>query len=202
MSDLQSIRWDDLKTVRVLGKGSFATVYLGRWQGSDVAIKQLNVAHLPAGVNDEFVREAVIHAKCSASPRIARLYGITQEPGHFALVMEYMPKGSLYDVLDDKRIELPWPTRWDIAIDVGTGLAYLHGAKILHQDLKSLNILLDADLRAKITDLVNLKLKRTSPLFRRTKRRVKAPARCAGVRPKRSSGASNLMSLPMCTVTG
>ena len=84
MYDLQTIRWDSLQIGRELGKGSFATVYLGRWQGTDVAVKQLNVSQLPVGVNAEFEREAAIHAKCSASPRIARLYGITQEPGQFA----------------------------------------------------------------------------------------------------------------------
>lgn len=159
MYDLQPIHWNNLQIGRVLGKGSFATVYLGRWQGTDVAVKHLAVSQLPADLCEEFQREARIHAQCSASPRIARLFGITQEPGHFALVMEYLPKGALYEVLHDKKIDLPWPTRWEIAIDVGTGLAYLHGAKVLHQDLKSLNVLLDSELRAKISDFGQSKVK-------------------------------------------
>jgi serine/threonine protein kinase len=80
MYELQTIRWDDLKIGRELGKGSFATVYLGRWQGTEVAVKQLAVSQLPTDLRTDFEREAAIHAKCNASPRIARLYGIPKSP--------------------------------------------------------------------------------------------------------------------------
>jgi serine/threonine protein kinase/WD40 repeat protein len=153
MYNLQSIRWDNLHIEKKLSEGSFATVYLGRWQGGgggQVAVKQLNVPDLKPDISAEFERQAKLHAQYQQVPRIVRLFGITQEPGHFALIMEYMPKGSLYDVLHDRKIDLPWPTRWQIAIDIGAGLAFLHGVKILHQDLTSLNVLLDDSLRAKI----------------------------------------------------
>jgi len=69
------------------------------------------------------------------------------------MVMEYMVKGSLYDVLHSEQGKsLGWEQKYQIGLDVAKGLSYLHGQKILHRDLKSLNVLLDAHYRAKLTD--------------------------------------------------
>jgi len=107
----------------------------------------------------DFEREAKLMAQCQFS-QVVELYGICQGPGHVAMVMEYLPKGSLYHVLHDSKETLPWnPIRWNIAIDMGKGLSYLHSQKILHRDLKSLNVLLDQHYRAKITDFGLAKIK-------------------------------------------
>ncbi len=156
--DLPLIQWHSLQAGQLLGKGGFADVYLGNWNGVQVAIKQLRVASLPGGVAEDFRAEAKIHAKLNF-PHIVRLFGITEEVGHFAMVLEYLPKGSLYDVLQDTKVQLPWPLRWEIALDVGKGLAYLHNAQILHRDLKSLNVLLDKEYHAKISDFGQSKVK-------------------------------------------
>jgi serine/threonine protein kinase len=48
---------------------------------------------------------------------------------------------------------MPWfPLRWNIALDIAKGLNYLHSKNIIHQDLKSMNILIDKDWKAKISD--------------------------------------------------
>ena len=98
-------------------------------------------------------------------PNVVPLYGVCEEAGHYAMVMEYLPKGSLYHVLHDSKEILPWnPVRWTIAEGVVKGLSYLHEQKIIHQDLKSLNVLLDAQYHAKITDfgLAKIKLESSS----------------------------------------
>jgi Serine/threonine protein kinase len=43
--------------------------------------------------------------------------------------------------------------RLRIALDVARGMTYLHAMSFLHRDLKSLNVLLDNDMRAKVCDL-------------------------------------------------
>jgi len=85
-------------------------------------------------------------------PNIVQLYGVCLEPGHYGMVMELMPKGSLFDVLHNAGERLDWKIRWEIGMDVGQGLSVLHAQGILHRDLKSLNVLLDGNLRAKLTD--------------------------------------------------
>ena len=52
------------------------------------------------------------------------------------LVMELMPKGSLYDVLHNGQ-PMDWSMRSQIAVDIAHGLYDLHQENILHRDLKS-----------------------------------------------------------------
>nr|DAD38419.1 TPA_asm: hypothetical protein HUJ06_009060 [Nelumbo nucifera] len=79
------------------------------------------------------------------------------------LVYEFMPNGNLdghlfypfNDHSNSSRQSLSWPQRKGIILDVAKGLAYLHyGVKpsIYHRDIKATNILLDADMRARVAD--------------------------------------------------
>ncbi|KAL5571092.1 hypothetical protein UlMin_020689 [Ulmus minor] len=72
------------------------------------------------------------------------------------LVYEYLPNGSLGDVLHStKGGILDWPTRYKIALDAAEGLSYLHHdcvPPIVHRDVKSNNILLDGEFGAKVAD--------------------------------------------------
>jgi sterile alpha motif and leucine zipper containing kinase AZK len=162
-TSLQTIPYSSLKIGDLLGHGGYGDVYKAIWHGSEVAIKQLHLKTLPTHLKEEFEHEAQVMAQCQY-PNIINLYGIVTETGHHALVMEYMPKGSLRGVLNDKSQELSWETRWLIAIDIAKGLSYLHSKNILHRDLKSLNILLGNDYHAKICDfgLAKIKLESSS----------------------------------------
>jgi serine/threonine protein kinase len=64
--------------------------------------------------------------------------------------MEYMEKGSLYDLLG--KIKLSAEQQKQMALDIARGLHYLHTQGVCHRDLKSANILVDAYGKAKLTD--------------------------------------------------
>ncbi|KAG6668738.1 serine/threonine receptor-like kinase NFP [Carya illinoinensis] len=72
------------------------------------------------------------------------------------LVYEYVENGSLYSWLHGNKDEkLNWKTRLRIAIDVANGLQYIHEhtrPRVVHKDIKTSNILLDTNMRAKIAN--------------------------------------------------
>lgn len=81
---------------------------------------------------------------------------IDAEEGNCYLVYEYAENGSLHSWLHEEKSEkLSWKTRLRIAIDVANGLQYIHEhtrPKVVHKDIKSSNILLDSNMRAKIAN--------------------------------------------------
>ncbi|KAK2970603.1 hypothetical protein RJ640_011533 [Escallonia rubra] len=81
---------------------------------------------------------------------------IDPEDASCYLIYEYVENGSLYAWLhNDKKEKLSWKTRLRIAIDVANGLQYIHEhtrPQVVHKDIKSSNILLDANMRAKIAN--------------------------------------------------
>lgn len=156
---------DQLQLGEELGRGGYGVVYAGQWQGSAVAVKELQAVQLSDEAKGDMIQEARKMANFR-HPHVIQLYGICQKNryGGYSLVMELMPRNSLYQLLHDekkdgKKEELPWITRYSIAADVASGLWHLHDQGIIHCDVKSLNVLLDGSLRAKLTDFGLSRLK-------------------------------------------
>ncbi len=154
-----TIDYNELKFGKELGRGGFGIVYHGTWRHSDIAIKQLLMNNLSAKTREEFENESKIMGSLRA-PNIVQFYGYTLSP-RYCIVMEYMPKGSLFSVLHSNQ-ELTWGNRIRIAADMAKGLAFLHQEGILHRDIKSLNVLLNNHLEAKLTDFGLSKVKNES----------------------------------------
>jgi tRNA A-37 threonylcarbamoyl transferase component Bud32 len=135
-----------------LGQGSFGKVYLAQYKRQRVAIKEI-FGEVTANAHKALMEEIRIMFQLN-SDFIVRLHGISVDKIPI-LVMECMSQGSLTKLLGDDEIALTWFTRYQIAHDVACGLDVLHTQKIIHRDLKSMNVLLchkDQRYWAKISD--------------------------------------------------
>ncbi|MBS0351132.1 MAG: protein kinase [Proteobacteria bacterium] len=149
----------ELTLTRLLGDGAYGSVYEGLWNDQLVAIKKFKSQSLTEQAIKELRQEAQIMFQLGTESKyIVPLKKICLESPHYSLVMELMPKGSLYQLLHNGQ-DLPWSIRFQIALDTAWGLKDLHAYSILHRDLKSLNILLDDRLRAKLADFGLAKVK-------------------------------------------
>jgi WD40 repeat protein len=132
-----------------LGQGGFGVVYKGTYNNGDIAVKKLLIKNMSPDTEKEFKNEVTAMIK-SKHPNIITFFGYCKAPT-YCIIMELM-MASLYAVLHDSDKNLDWNLRLQIAKDVMAGICHLHGNKILHRDVKSLNILLDKDMRAKLSD--------------------------------------------------
>ncbi|XP_038689625.1 leucine-rich repeat receptor-like serine/threonine-protein kinase BAM3 [Tripterygium wilfordii] len=145
-----------LKDNNVIGKGGAGIVYRGTMpNGDQVAIKKL------LGINRGSSHDNGLSAEIQTLGRIrhrniVRLLAFCSNKETNLLVYEYMPNGSLGEVLHGKRGGfLNWDTRLKIAIEAAKGIAYLHhdcSPLIIHRDVKSNNILLNSEFEAHVAD--------------------------------------------------
>ncbi|XP_071104454.1 atrial natriuretic peptide receptor 1-like [Haliotis cracherodii] len=79
--------------------------------------------------------------------------GICPESPNICILWEYCSKGSLTDILDNSDMKLDSMFQFSIAIDICTGLEYLHMSSMkYHGNLKSSNCLIDSRWVCKLTD--------------------------------------------------
>ncbi len=112
------------------------------------------------------------------------IYGISKDPP--GLVMEYMRKGSLDNLLSSHL--LMWPKKFQMIHEMTMGMNFLHSMKppILHLNLKPANILLDDHLHMKVSQILLLPcLQNVSEFISGKKRLYKDFTR------KRASGFGN-----------
>jgi serine/threonine protein kinase len=146
-----------------VGQGGYGVVYKGKLpDGRMVAVKILNTSK---GNGEEFMNEVASISRTS-HVNIVTLLGFCYEGTKRALIYEFMACGSLDKFIYHKgppitNHHLDNNTIFQIAVGIARGLEYLHrgcNTRILHFDIKPHNILLDEDLRPKISDFGLAKL--------------------------------------------
>jgi serine/threonine protein kinase len=68
------------------------------------------------------------------------------------LVMEFMPRGSLSNVLRQKE-KIPLRRKLEMACQIASGMRKLHAHHMIHRDIRPDNILITQDYTAKIGDM-------------------------------------------------
>ncbi|MFM8583470.1 MAG: serine/threonine-protein kinase, partial [Planctomycetaceae bacterium] len=136
-----------------LGQGGMGQVYLGRdpQTGERAAIKVLSAALAQEeGFLERFQREIEALRKFS-HPHIVRLYEDGVEQGAPWFAMEYVPGGTLLDLLRSER-RLDWRRAYKLAIETCSALKAAHDQGVVHRDLKPSNLLIDPDEHVHLTD--------------------------------------------------
>ncbi|KAJ3106999.1 hypothetical protein HDU96_008039 [Phlyctochytrium bullatum] len=167
--DKLKVASNDLVLEKVLGSGKESEVYKASWMGIPVAVKYFRTipvhSHGRGDKGAPLVEEAEAESIQSFSnevsmllslrhPNVITMMGFGVQSPNFFLITEFMPKGSLFHVLEDMRAPLGPDLKRQVLMDVASGMAYLHGCKpqVIHQDLKSLNLLVAEDFSVKVSD--------------------------------------------------
>ena len=157
-SSEDEIRVADLDFKEKIGEGAYGDVYRGYLWGQEIAIKQIRQDggkdEADEGTVREFRREMKI-MKHLRHPNVVEFLGACISEQSLCLLTEYMPNGSLEDQLARLRREgrrMRESRVVSLSLDVVKGLNWLHHKGIIHRDIKSANILLDAAGRAKLAD--------------------------------------------------
>ncbi|CAI9090732.1 OLC1v1025559C1 [Oldenlandia corymbosa var. corymbosa] len=143
-----------LKQDNIIGRGGAGTVYKGIMpNGEQVAVKRLGISK---GSHDHGLSAEIQTLGKIRHRYIVRLLAFCSNKETNLLVYEYMPNGSLGELLHGKSgAYLQWDTRLKIALEAAKGLCYLHhdcSPLIIHRDVKSNNILLSSDFEAHVAD--------------------------------------------------
>lgn len=144
---------------RVVGEGASAIVYKGSLPfGGEVAVKRFERGGNRGGSSrNPFSNEFATMVGCLRHKNLVQLQGWCCEGSELVLVYEYMPNGSLDKILHrtEPVAVLSWKQRLNILLGVASALAYLHEEcerQIIHRDVKTCNIMLDAEFKAKLGD--------------------------------------------------
>ncbi|MBI2568296.1 MAG: serine/threonine protein kinase [Candidatus Schekmanbacteria bacterium] len=146
---------DRFTCIRVLGRGSFGTVYLA-CDGEDqsmVAVKHLRPAVLgeyPEEDRRRFLREAKALRQLR-HPGIVRLIDLLEINGHLYMITEFVD-GTGLDRVIAGRAPLAEPEACRIAYEALEALSAVHDAGMLHRDLKPANLMLDKSGRVRLLD--------------------------------------------------
>ncbi|KAJ8511021.1 hypothetical protein OPV22_001455 [Ensete ventricosum] len=144
---------DDFSLAYKIGGGGFGVVYYAELRGEKAAIKKMDMQ-----ATNEFLAELKVLTNVHHL-NLVRLIGYCTEVSLF-LVYEFIENGNLSEHLRG-RDPLPWATRVQIALDSARGLEYVHEHTVpvyIHRDIKSANILIDKNYRAKVADFGLAKL--------------------------------------------
>ena len=140
-----------------LGKGSYGIVYKVKNKDTNevYVIKQIPLKGLSQKEINEVRQEAKILSSIN-SEFVVKYYDSFEENDNINIVMEYCDEGDLNDFIIKKKEEnklIEEDLIWNIFIKITIGLSHIHKMKILHRDLKTMNIFLKSGFQVKIGDL-------------------------------------------------
>ncbi|TDH70168.1 hypothetical protein CCR75_002197 [Bremia lactucae] len=150
------VQYDEIEDLGTIASGAFGIIWLVKYRGTQLlASKRLRQDQLTKQRTQAFIEEIKLVAPLS-HVNIVRLVGCAWTiESNLQALFEYMETGDLRDYLVDPTSPRHWSQEvLQIAVDIIEALVYVHSftPPLVHRDLKSRNVLLTAELRAKVTD--------------------------------------------------
>eukprot|EP01113_Clastostelium_recurvatum_P026688 TRINITY_DN3203_c0_g1_i1.p1 TRINITY_DN3203_c0_g1~~TRINITY_DN3203_c0_g1_i1.p1 ORF type:complete len:1543 (+),score=208.48 TRINITY_DN3203_c0_g1_i1:151-4779(+) len=146
-------RIEDFELLKAITKGGFGKVFLARKRrtGDIYAIKRLNKADMVKKNQADHVRIERNILAYTSNPFVVKMYYSFQSRDYLYLVMEFLPGGDCFSLLQNLGSLDEDMARMFIAETV-LALDYLHTLGIVHRDLKPDNLLIDGEGHLKLTD--------------------------------------------------
>ncbi|CAJ1937676.1 unnamed protein product [Cylindrotheca closterium] len=145
----------------LIGEGAFSQVHKGLWtthkkKGTHekqvpVAVKQFSVLDSSEQRHDMLLKE--IRALCKVECKcLVQFFGAFLEKDVVTLVLEFMDRGSVEQLLKRKSNGLGENFVASLTFQMLWGLSYLHHEKIIHRDIKPGNVLIHSTGQIKLCD--------------------------------------------------
>ncbi|CAL0320681.1 unnamed protein product [Lupinus luteus] len=153
---------DNFGSKALIGEGSYGRAYYATLNdGNAVAVKKLDISSEPES-NNEFLTQVSMVSRLK-NDNFVELHGYCVEGNLRILAYEFATMGSLHDILHGRKgvqgaqpgPTLDWIQRVRIAVGAARGLEYLHEKvqpAVIHRDIRSSNVLIFEDFKAKIAD--------------------------------------------------
>ncbi len=138
---------------RLLGKGGMGEVYEAEdlESGRVVALKILHERMDSEKDRQRFLREGRLAAQVS-HPNVVYVFGTEEIEGVQCISMEFVPSGTLKEVVNSTFLFHPVRKAVDAILQVIEGLEAAHAKGVLHRDIKPSNCFVDAEGNVKIGD--------------------------------------------------
>jgi tetratricopeptide (TPR) repeat protein/predicted Ser/Thr protein kinase len=139
------------RIIRKLGEGGMGVVYRAHDEHlqRDVALKVLPVTSLTDPKARARLRREAQTAAALNHPNICAVYEVAEADGVLYIAMEFVNGRTLKDIA----VYGLAPDLWiRYASQISEALAHAHNLGILHRDLKSSNVMISSDGRAKVVD--------------------------------------------------
>ena len=147
----------DFEISTILGTGSFGKVYLSKHKITSAifAIKEIDKTNKNNDLGAPYFRREIEIMYKIKHPNIVKLYGHFEDEKACYFIMEYIPKGNLFNLLTkQKSLCFDSEKVANLMKDLISSVYYIHNMipPIIHRDIKPENILIADDGRLKLTD--------------------------------------------------
>lgn len=152
-NDNENQHWEldpsELAVLEIIGKGGFGDVHRGQLWGKEVAVKILH------DLSDDAYQDLLNEIKILSElrhPNTLLYIGFTNDPT--MIVTEWCANGTLKDLIYKSEIVFSLERMVNCCLDIALGVHYIHSCTppVIHRDLKSENILVDAHFIMKVSD--------------------------------------------------